>query len=267
MILFPPAKINLGLHVLDKRPDGYHNIDSCMISIPVFDVLEILPSQDFQFKQSGLKIDGDLSSNLIYKAFNLMVERFQIPPVYIHIQKHIPMGAGLGGGSSNATSTLTALNQLFHLGISNQELMELSAELGSDCAFFVEGGTQISSGRGEVLSPVELHLNGMFMKVVFPGIHVSTQLAFENIDLTPNKTKVSSILEQPVDSWKMDLKNDFESSVFNQYPELKEIKQNLYLEGASYVSMSGSGSAIYALYKEEPAFSFPNYFERVFVLP
>lgn len=263
MILFPPAKINLGLNVLHKREDGFHEIDSCMVAIPFFDVLEILPSESFRFIQTGLEINGDQMSNLVVKAYNLIASKFEIPPAYIHLQKHIPMGAGLGGGSADATYTIIGLNELFSLNLTTSDIQELSAQLGSDCPFFTAKSPQMASGRGEKLTPFSLNMEHLYLKIVNPGIHVSTQEAFSNVVFSGTQKSVKEVLNQPMMSWSSELKNDFESSVFINYPELDEIKSTLYKEGATYASMTGSGSTLFGIYEKEPMSTFPNYFERV----
>lgn len=263
MILFPPAKINLGLNVLKRREDGFHEIDSCMIAISFFDVLEILPSDKFTFIQTGLQIDGDLSTNLVVKAYNLLKAKYPIQPVFIHLQKHIPTGAGLGGGSSDATLTLIGLNQLFGLDLTTIEIQNLAAQLGSDCPFFATREPQLAGGTGVELTPCTLNLNGYFIKIVHPGVHISTKDAFENVACGTNEKSIAEVLQQPIETWKAELKNDFEASVFGKYPELENVKTQLYEEGAIYVSMSGSGSGFYGIYAMKPDLTFPDFVERV----
>lgn len=266
MILFPPAKINLGLRVLLRREDGFHEIDSCMVAIPFFDVLEITPSDSFSFIHSGLEINGDEANNLVVKAYNLVASKFNIPPVYIHLQKHIPMGAGLGGGSADATYTILGLNQLFKLNLTTTEIQVLASQLGSDCPFFVSSNPQIASGRGEKLTPFSLNLEHLYLKIVNPAIHVSTQEAFSNVVFSGNEKSVKEVLNQPISTWNSELKNDFESSVFLKHPQLGDIKSKLYQEGAIYASMTGSGSTLFAIYESEPKSTFPNYIERIMKL-
>lgn len=264
--MFPSAKINLGLNVLFKREDGFHEIDSCMLSIPLFDVLEILPFDHFEFKQTGLDIEGDDSNNLIVKAYELLKSKYNLPPVYMHLQKHIPMGAGLGGGSADASFTLLGLNQLFDLKLTEKELLEFAGQLGSDCPFFILKQPQIASGRGEVLNEFALNLNDYFLKVINPGLHIGTKEAYGGVQFSEQKQYVKDILNQPMETWKNDLKNDFETSAFQKYPQLAEIKGKLYKEGAIYASMTGSGSTLYGIFKEKPELTFSNYFERILEL-
>lgn len=248
MILFPPAKINLGLNVLHKRNDGYHAIQSCMAEIPLYDVLEILPSESFSFVQTGLTVDGDPESNLCVKAYRLMEDRFSIPPVYMHLRKQIPMGAGLGGGSADATYVLKGLNTLFDLELSEENLEELAAELGSDCAFFVRGGVQMSEGRGEVLTPMDVSLQGLYLKLVYPFIHIGTGEAYANVSFDTDCSGYEALKQLDFSG----LVNSFEDYAFRQHPTLAEIKEQLKREGAFYAAMSGSGSSVFGIFKEEP---------------
>jgi len=252
MIIFPPAKINLGLKVLRKRPDGYHDIETCMLPIPLFDVLEILPAQDLKFVQTGNKIEGEKEDNLVLMAWRLLHERHNAPKALIHLQKHIPTGAGLGGGSSDAAFLLRGMNTLFELKLSSDLLQELAAELGSDCPFFIKDQVQFASGRGEILSSCALNLKDWYLKVVYPGIHVSTAQAYAGMKPTDLSQHVKTILELPVSEWKALLINDFEASVFSAFPQIAQVKEELYTEGAVYASMSGSGSAVFGLFETKP---------------
>jgi 4-diphosphocytidyl-2-C-methyl-D-erythritol kinase len=268
MILFPPAKINLGLRVLYKRPDNYHEIDSCMVPIPFYDVLEILPAEQFSFVQTGLIVDGDPESNLCVRAFRMMETRFAVPNVYLHLRKVIPMGAGLGGGSADAAYVLRGLRDLFLPELEDVVLEEMAAQLGSDCALFVGDSPRLASGRGEVLRSASLNLEGYFIKLINPGIHIGTAEAYSGIVFPTHPETIESVLSRPIDSWKEKLYNDFETSVFPAHPVLKAIKNKLYDEGAIYASMSGSGSTMYGIYSGEPALSFSaeNYLEKIFRL-
>jgi 4-diphosphocytidyl-2-C-methyl-D-erythritol kinase len=269
MILFPPAKINLGLRVLHKRSDGYHEIDSCMIAIPMYDVLELLPAEEFSFKQTGLTIDGDPEANLCVKAYRLMEKHFNVPPTMIHLRKEIPMGAGLGGGSADAAYVLRGLSELYSFECSDEFLCELAAQLGSDCPFFIIDQAQVAGGRGEVLKGIDLTLKGYFLKVVNPGIHVGTREAYAGIQFPRQPEKVEDVLALPIEEWKDSLINDFESSIFALHPELAEIKARLYAEGAVYAAMSGSGSTLFGIYRSCPKKSFQDrkeYLEKVLTL-
>lgn len=265
MILFPPCKINLGLQILGKRADGYHDLNTLMYQIPFHDLLEIIPANTFSFSTSGLEIPGDTGSNLCVKAFQLMQAHYHIPPVAIHLHKIIPMGGGLGGGSANAAYVLTGINRLFDLQLTVEKLQELAAELGSDCPLFILPNPQIAQGRGEVLSEFELDLSGHYLKLVNTGIHVSTKEAFSKVAFYPHERPVAEIVSQPIETWKNNLLNDFEASVFQYHPSLQQVKEKLYVEGAVYASMSGSGSTMFGIYKENPGFTFGNSaaFEKV----
>ncbi|MGV3632304.1 MAG: 4-(cytidine 5'-diphospho)-2-C-methyl-D-erythritol kinase [Bacteroidota bacterium] len=257
MILFPPAKINLGLRVTGKRDDGYHNIDSLMLQLPWCDILEIVPHASFQFTSTGISIPGDPDSNLCIRAYQLLQEKFQLPPVAIHLHKNIPMGAGLGGGSADGTYTLLILNRLFELGLTPGELRAYALELGSDCPLFVEHIPQLASGRGEILEPFALNLEGCYIHLLNPGIHVSTQDAFARLEWGQQHIPVREILKKPLSNWKHELKNDFETTVFVKHPEIKELKSRIYENGADYASMSGSGSTLFGIYTQKPAPIFP----------
>lgn len=276
MILFPQAKINLGLNVLRKRADSYHEIETVMMPIPLTDVLEILPAKDFAFHQSGLEIEGTTSDNLVVRAYEVLKDAYKLPPVYIHLLKNIPMGAGLGGGSADATYTLIGLNKLFELGLSDDELRNYAAKLGSDCPFFVDDQPQLARGRGEILSPIHVDLKGFYIKLIHPELHIGTKEAYANVVPSTTLTSTSSaqrsqqhqssieeIIRQPITNWKNELKNAFETSAFQLHPEIKQIKESLYAEGAIYASMTGSGSAVYGIFKEEPKGSNSCYFERI----
>ena len=266
MILFPTAKINLGLNVLYKREDEFHELDTCMFPIAVSDVLEILSSEEFMFKQTGLTVDGDQEMNLVVKAFRLMQERFNIPNVAIHLRKNIPMGAGLGGGSSDATYTILGLNEMFNIKLTNIELQELASQLGSDCAFFVENLPQLAKGRGENLTTIQLDLSQYYMKIVNPGIHIGTAEAYKDMTFSGQEIPVEQVLQLPIDQWQGLLQNSFEKEVFLNHPEIGELKSKLLDEGAVYASMSGSGSTVYGIYSSEPELSFTGDYERVFSL-
>jgi len=256
MILFPPAKINLGLHILFKRKDGYHELETSMIPIPFKDILEIIPYESFEFKQTGLSIPGEIKDNLCVKAYELMKTHFNIPPIYIHLRKIIPMGGGLGGGSADAAYVLTGINSLFNLNVSNSKLEELAGQLGSDCPFFVQNHPQIAKGRGEILSEIKIDIKGYYLKIVNIGIHVGTKEAYEGAVFSTNLKTVSEIISQPISTWKDELQNDFEKTVFAIYPELAKVKEQLYFEGAIYSAMSGSGSTMFGIFKEEPSKSY-----------
>ncbi len=252
MLSFPNAKINIGLNVLSKREDGYHNIDSCMYPVPWRDVLEIIPADKFKFSQTGLAIEGDQKENLCVKAYHSLKEPFDLPPVEIHLHKVIPTGAGLGGGSSDGAFTLRLLNRIFDLGLGIDELEKYASKLGSDCPFFIQNMPKMASGRGTELKPINLDLANYYIAIICPEIHVSTEQAYSGIGLSSPDSPLSKRLSRPINEWKSNVTNDFESSIFPEYPDIKEIKSNMYQKGAVFASMSGSGSAVYGLFKKEP---------------
>ena len=252
MIIFPQAKINLGLHVLKKREDSYHEVETCLYSIPLFDILEILPADEFSFKQTGLMVDGNIDSNLCVKAFRLIQNDFKIPNVYMHLRKQIPMGAGLGGGSSDAAHVINGLNELFSLGISQVKKEEMAAQLGSDCAFFIEGSPKLATGRGEELAGISLDLKGKYLLLIYPDIHVGTAEAYAGVDFYKGLKSVGEILVQPLAEWQSQLENSFEKSIFTKHPVMLEIKQNLINKGAQFAAMSGSGSTLFGIFEKEP---------------
>ena len=263
MILFPPAKINLGLNILKKRHDGFHELETVLVQTPVYDVLEILPAGKFSFHQSGLQFEQQVESNLVVKAYRLLQKNCDIPETSFHLLKNIPVGAGLGGGSADATFTLLGLNTLYNLNLSSVALQDLSGQLGSDCPFFVNDQPQIATGRGDVLEPVGLDLRGYYLKLINPGIHINTTQAYSAIELSKQTESIHKVIKRPIEEWKSHLFNSFEISVFKKYPELKELKTSLYNQGALYASMTGSGSSIYGIFMDEPGKSTGNLFERI----
>ena len=249
MVVFPPAKINLGLNILRKRPDGYHDLLTCFYPVSWTDILEILPSPQLKFEQSGITVPGNREDNLCLKAYHLLKRDFDLPPVSIYLHKILPMGAGLGGGSSDGAWTLRILNALFNLNLSAVQLNRYALVLGSDCPFFVEDVPMIGEDRGEKLSPVKLSLAGKFLAVIKPDVHVSTRDAFAGIVPKDQQQDLRFILENiSVSEWRTEVKNDFEISVFNKYPQIGVIKKQLYEAGALYASMSGSGSSVFGIF-------------------
>ncbi len=246
MICFPNAKINLGLSIFDKRKDGMHNIETYLMPIPLFDILEIQKSNKFSISSSGIPINN-LNDNIIVKAWELLLStKSNIEPINIHLHKNIPIGAGLGGGSSDAAFFLKAVNGLLSLGISIPKLELLAAQIGADCPFFIRNKPQIAKGIGNVFTDIVCPINNMNLTIVFPEINISTKEAYAKI--TPTKGQnLSSVLLGKKSKWKSELKNDFEDNTIIDFPELSNIKNTLYNIGAMYASLSGSGSAMYAL--------------------
>lgn len=252
MVYFPPCKINLGLHIISKRTDGYHDLDTCFYPVPWTDILEVIRSDVFSFTCTGTAIPGNVDDNLCVKAYGLLRKDFDLEPVSIHLHKIIPTGAGLGGGSSDAAYTLRLLNQVFDLKLSVAVLMGYAAVLGSDCSFFIQDRAMIGSGRGEILTETQDSLKGKYLVMVKPDIHVSTAQAYAGIRPRQPVHRVASILQEPLAKWKYLLKNDFEETVFENYPALRDIKIRLYDHGAVYASMSGTGSTVFGIFDEEP---------------
>ncbi|MEQ9218008.1 MAG: 4-(cytidine 5'-diphospho)-2-C-methyl-D-erythritol kinase [Cyclobacteriaceae bacterium] len=255
MISFPNAKINLGLNILNKRADGYHDLESCLYPVPFTDVLEIIPSREFSFANTGLKVDHDHGDNLCIKAYQLLKTRYGIPAVSMHLHKVIPMGAGLGGGSSDAAFTLKMLNDLFELGITNDQLKAFAAELGSDCPFFIDNEPALATGTGTNLTPISVDLKGKFMVLVFPKVSIGTAAAYAHVKPAKPSVELKEVLEFPVADWKDQVKNDFEASIFPNHPDLQKLKDSLYREGAIYAAMSGSGSTLFGIFDHKPALS------------
>lgn len=264
MVTFPNGKINLGLNIVNKRPDGYHDIETVFYPIKFNDAIEVIEKKNIHFSISGLAIEGDQEDNLSIRAFQLLKKDFpKLPPVHLHLHKTIPMGAGLGGGSADGAFTLKLLNKKFDLGLSEKQLIDYSLQLGSDCPFFILNKPCFATGRGEILDLIDLDLSNYKIVIVHPDVHVSTAWAFSNIKPVAPKKSIKEIIKQPIKTWKEELKNHFEGPVFNKYPEIKKIKDDLYTAEAIYSSMTGSGSAVYAFFeKDKPlSLSFPeNYF-------
>lgn len=249
MIHFPNCKINLGLSILAKRADGYHELETVFYPIALTDALEILPAATLSLNQSGIEVPGDPAQNLCLKAFHLLKKDFpQLSPVQMHLHKNIPMGAGLGGGSSDGTAALILLNKLFSLGLSDDQLIEYASQLGSDCPFFVYNKACHATGRGEVLKPIALDLAAYQIVLVHPGKHISTAWAFQQLTPHSKSKSIQSIIEMPIEAWKNHLVNDFEAPVFKAEPTLSSIKDQLYALGAIYASMSGSGSSLFGIF-------------------
>jgi 4-diphosphocytidyl-2-C-methyl-D-erythritol kinase len=277
MITFPHCKINIGLHVLGKRADGYHNIETVFYPVPLEDMLEMIPSKQdgLQLTNEGLKIEGDPASNIITKAYELLLPRIsnivpadlpgrvagQLSAVHAPVPtrgvsaclyKSIPMGAGLGGGSSDGAFALKLLNDTFNLNLSHEELSGYAQQLGSDCAFFITRTPCYAEGRGEVLQPVKVSLKNYYLVILAPGVHVRTADAYASVvPRGASDAKLRDLIATPVDEWNEVIKNDFEPTVFEKYPAIRDLKNELYKAGAVYASMSGSGSSVYGIFREK----------------
>lgn len=256
MVVFPPCKINLGLSVVAKRTDGYHDLETCFYPVPWLDILEIIRADTFSFTSSGDAIPGSPEQNLCVKAYNILKKDFDLGPTKIHLHKIIPSGAGLGGGSSDAAHTLRLLNDIFSLQLSQNSLIEYASQLGSDCAFFIQDKPMFGSGRGEILVDASISLTGKYIILIKPDIHVSTADAFAGIiPRRPTRGIADLLTNTPITRWKGLLKNDFEDSVFKKHPELSKIKEKLYSLGAVYASMSGTGSSLFGIFDQEKQLS------------
>jgi 4-diphosphocytidyl-2-C-methyl-D-erythritol kinase len=250
MLSFPNAKINLGLFITGKRPDGFHNLETVFYPVSIKDALEIVPSEKSQFHLSGKAIASESKENLVWKAYELMKIRYpgQVTELDIYLLKAIPMGAGLGGGSADAAFMLRLINDYFELMVEDAELATLALQLGSDCPFFIYNKPAFASGRGENLEEISLDLSAYSIQVICPGIHVSTKEAFSKVQPMEAAIDLRTIGKLPVEEWKDRVINDFEVSVFANHPQLANIKSQLYDQGAIYASMSGSGSAIFGIF-------------------
>ena len=252
MITYPNAKINLGLNIVEKRPDGYHNLETIFYPIKLQDALEVnlLEGEgDYALNVSGTPIEGEPENNLVVKAYRLLKKDFpNMPAIDIHMYKHIPTGAGLGGGSADAAFMIKLLNDKFNLQLSTEKMEEYATRLGADCAFFVRDQPVFATGIGNIFEPIELSLKGYHLVLVKPDIFVSTKDAYANVTPKHPETSLKEIIQAPIETWKKTMKNDFEESVFMKFPEIAAIKDRLYDLGAVYASMSGSGSAVYGIF-------------------
>ncbi len=254
MVVFPNAKINIGLNIISKRPDGFHNLETIFYPVAIKDAVEIVENKEAStvviFSATGNIINEQDDDNLCVKAVRLLNKDFNLPPVKIHLHKNIPMGAGMGGGSADASALLLLLNKKFELNISTEKLIEYALILGSDCPFFIINKPCFASGRGEVLQEIIINLAAYKLLIVHPGIHVNTGKAFSQLNAT-NFSPAGELAEQikmDIKFWKHNIKNDFEEVVFKKHPAIKEIKENLYHQGAVYSAMSGSGSAVFGIF-------------------
>lgn len=256
MIVFPNCKLNLGLHILQKRSDGFHDLETVFYPLPLQDALEIIQSDEkgasLQFTTSGLPVDGKAEDNICYKAYFLLKDRFpQLPAVKMHLHKVIPMGAGLGGGSADGAFTLLLLNKKFNLGLSENELIGYALQLGSDAPFFIVNNPCFATGRGEKMEPVNLDLSAYKFLIVNPGIHINTGWAFRQITPQSGRPSLKEKIVLPVEQWKEHITNDFEAPVAAAHPEIYTLKEELYRHGAAYAAMSGSGSTMFGLFRKD----------------
>jgi 4-diphosphocytidyl-2-C-methyl-D-erythritol kinase len=265
MLFFPNCKINLGLSILRKRPDGFHDLETVFYPLPLKDALELIPNSNSEpsFSSYGLPIPGDPADNLCLKAWRLIKHDLPgLSAIHIHLYKNIPIGAGLGGGSADGAGTLTGLNRLFQLGLSSDRLLHYATQLGSDCPFFLLNTPCLGQGRGERLRPIALDLSGYSFALVDPGIHISTAQAFALC--TPRETagsprdatsagSLQEIIARPIDTWRASLINDFQAPILHLHPELQKINDSLYARGALYASLTGSGSSFFGIFPKHQA--------------
>ena len=254
MIVYPNAKINIGLNVVEKRPDGYHNLETVFYPIGLQDILEIqemdadVPACGYRLKLTGTVLDGSPEDNLVVRALKLLKRDFDIPPVSIGLYKHIPTGAGLGGGSADAAFTVKTLNERFKLGLTIQQMEDYCSQLGADCPFFIQDKPVFATGIGNIFEPINLSLKGKTLVLIKPDIFVSTRDAYSAVKPQVPEVSLKELLAQPIETWKDNVVNDFEASVFPKYAEIAAIKDKLYDLGAIYASMSGSGSSVYGIF-------------------
>ena len=269
MISFPNAKINIGLNIIEKREDGFHDIQSIMYPVGLTDALDVIEnteegSERISITSSGINIPGDATDNLCYYAYHLIAADYPLPNVKLHLHKHIPIGAGLGGGSSDASFFIRLLNDKFDLGLAWGEMHNYARQLGSDCSFFISNKPAFAEGKGDQYESINITLAGYYVVLVYPNYLINTAKAYSGVTpKMPERSLENDILNLPIEQWKEFIHNDFEDSIFLEFPELLSIKEKLYKEGAVYASMSGSGSTLYGIFKNET--SLKDSFEGCFV--
>jgi 4-diphosphocytidyl-2-C-methyl-D-erythritol kinase len=253
---FPNAKINIGLDIIRRRSDGYHDISTLFYPINITDAMEIMPSEKFIFDNRGIKIDCEIEKNLCYKAYKMLKDDFDLPPVKFVLYKHIPFGSGLGAGSANAAFTIKMLNDMFSLKLSVEQMVAYASRLGADCAFFIHNRPMLAEGTGNILNETELNLSGKTLVLVLPPISVNTAKAYSQCKPAEPQYKLEDSIKLPIEQWKDRIKNDFEPTVFAENPLLTDIKQKLYESGAIFALMSGSGSTMYGIFDTKPQLDF-----------
>lgn len=256
MISFPNSKINIGLNIVSKRQDGFHNIETVFYPIPYKDILEIIPAENFELINLGKKIDCKYEDNLCYKAYKLLKNEYNLSPVKIILYKNVVYGSGLGSGSSDAAHSLILLNKLFNLSLSEDELEFYASKLGADCAFFIKNKAVFAQGLGNKFSEISLNLSGKHLVLCLPDAHINTAQAYKNCKPKAWEQSLKSLIKLPLNQWKSCISNDFEKNLFIEFPNLGAIKEELYEKGAVYAQMSGSGSAIFGIYEKLPNLSF-----------
>jgi 4-diphosphocytidyl-2-C-methyl-D-erythritol kinase len=255
MIAFPNAKINIGLNITRRRPDGYHDLETVFYPIKIHDALEIVPASQMSFNASGLGIPGRVEDNLCLKGYDLLKKDFDLPPVNIHLHKHIPIGAGLGGGSADAAFFIKLLNQEFSLGLAAERMRDYVRVLGADCAFFIDSKPVYAFGKGDEFEAVDLDLSAYHIALVMPPAHVSTAEAYRGVKPKPSDISLKDLIKLPVGEWKHHIKNDFEESIFKNHAVIRGAKAALYEAGALYACMSGSGASVFGIFEKQPDLS------------
>ncbi|MDM1048006.1 4-(cytidine 5'-diphospho)-2-C-methyl-D-erythritol kinase [Sphingobacterium hotanense] len=250
MLKFANAKINIGLHITERRSDGYHNLETIFYPVKIYDAVETQLSDKLELEIHGANLKAD-DDNLCLKAYRLLAADYDLPPLKIHLLKRIPIGAGLGGGSSDASATLQLLNEQFELGISDRELEQYAAQLGADCPFFIQNKSTYAEDIGTKLSEIELDLSDYYIVILKPNIHISTAEAYKNVTPLTPQIDLRRAVQLPIQEWKLHIKNDFEAGLFELYPQIGEIKRRFYELGAVYSSMTGSGSAVFGIFEQE----------------
>ncbi|MBD1394909.1 4-(cytidine 5'-diphospho)-2-C-methyl-D-erythritol kinase [Mucilaginibacter sp. ZB1P21] len=253
MIVFPNAKINIGLNITARRPDGYHDLETVFYPLKINDVLEVIEANELSFESTGLEIPGDMDDNLCVEGYHLLKKDFpKLPPVKIHLHKNIPIGAGLGGGSSDAAFFIKLMNDKFSLELSSDAMMEYARKLGADCAFFIENKPVFAFEKGDEFEEVKLDLSGYHIALVMPDEHVSTAEAYRGVKPAPVSETLYDLIKTPIANWKRTIKNDFEGHIFRDRPAIRGVKAELYEHGALYASMSGSGASVFGIFEAEP---------------
>jgi 4-diphosphocytidyl-2-C-methyl-D-erythritol kinase len=254
MLTFPNAKINIGLNITERRPDGYHNLESVFYPVQIKDALEVVENSELVFTSSGIPIPGDAGSNLCLKAYHALKADFDLPPLHIHLHKNIPIGAGLGGGSADAAFFIKLMNQKYDLNLSTEQMMNYARLIGADCAFFINNKPTYAFERGDCFEPVAVNLSAYCLAVIMPPVYVSTGEAYRGV--VPGSSKnLKSLLQLPVEEWRHAVVNDFENHILSNHPAIAQVKNHLYQAGAVYACMSGSGAAVFGIFKKQPNLS------------
>lgn len=264
MICFPNAKINIGLNVINRRSDGYHNLETVFYPVRIKDALEVIESSEMIFETSGIEIPGYANENLCLQAYEFLRKDFDLPDIHIHLHKNIPIGAGLGGGSADAAFFIKLINEKFSLGLSREQMLSYCRSLGADCAFFIDNVPVFATGKGDEFESVALDLSNYHLALAMPPVHVSTGEAYRGVKPSTPLNSLKSLLQLPVEEWNCKIKNDFEPHILNAHPQIRLVKSGLIEAGALFVLMSGSGASVYGIFNEKPDLSAMEEFCQVF---